>query len=138
MLLAARALGPGATLTTPHLRFEKETEEAFELPSDVHSYALLPMGYPMGGSGRSAARCLPISCIRTDGASPIGIYSILTGPAVPGLPGPACAAWPGGRSWLGSWYRPGCRAGRACRSSGRGRSAPGGLSPRRDYVRLRR
>jgi len=51
MLLAARALGLGATLTTLHLRFEKETEAALGLPPDVHSYALLPIGYPMGRFG---------------------------------------------------------------------------------------
>jgi nitroreductase len=51
MLLAARALGLGATLTTLHLRFEKETEKALGLPPDVHSYALLPIGYPMGRFG---------------------------------------------------------------------------------------
>jgi len=51
MLLAARALGLGATLTTLQLRFEKETEAALGLPPDVHSYALLPIGYPMGRFG---------------------------------------------------------------------------------------
>jgi nitroreductase len=51
MLMTARALGLGATLTTLHLRFEKETEEALGLPRDVHSYALLPIGYPMGRFG---------------------------------------------------------------------------------------
>jgi nitroreductase len=51
MLLAARALGLGATLTTLHLQFEKEVEAAFGLPVDVHSYALLPIGYPMGRFG---------------------------------------------------------------------------------------
>ena len=75
MLLAARALGLGATLTTLHLRFEKETEEALGLPPDVHSYALLPIGYPMGRSGRSPARHLPILCIRTGGASAAATYS---------------------------------------------------------------
>ena len=48
MLLAARALGLGATLTTLYLNFEKEVEAALGLPADVHSYALLPIGYPMG------------------------------------------------------------------------------------------
>jgi nitroreductase len=52
MLLAARALGLGATLTTLYLNFEKEAEAAFGLPPDVHSYALLPIGYPMGRFGR--------------------------------------------------------------------------------------
>jgi nitroreductase len=48
MLLAARALGLGATLTTLYLRFEEEAEAALGLPPGVHSYALLLIGYPMG------------------------------------------------------------------------------------------
>jgi nitroreductase len=51
MLLAARALGLGATLTTRHLLHEKETEAALGLPPGVHSYAILPIGYPMGRFG---------------------------------------------------------------------------------------
>jgi len=51
MLLAARALGLGATLTTRHLMYEKETETALGLPSGVHSYAIIPLGYPMGKFG---------------------------------------------------------------------------------------
>ena len=51
MLLAARALGLGATLTTLYLNFEREVEAALGLPSDVHSYALIPIGYPMGRFG---------------------------------------------------------------------------------------
>jgi nitroreductase len=51
MLLTARALGLGATLTTRHLLFEKESEAALGLPPGVHSYAILPIGYPMGKSG---------------------------------------------------------------------------------------
>ncbi len=51
MLLAARALGLGSTLTTRHLRFEKETEAALGLPPGVHSYAILPIGWPMGKFG---------------------------------------------------------------------------------------
>jgi nitroreductase len=51
MLLAARALGLGATLTTQYLQFEKEAEAALGLPPNVHSYALLPLGYPMGRFG---------------------------------------------------------------------------------------
>ncbi len=51
MLLAARALGLGATLTTRHLMHEKETEAALGLPPGVHSYAILPIGYPMGKFG---------------------------------------------------------------------------------------
>jgi nitroreductase len=51
MLLAARALGLGATLTTLYLNFEKEVEAAFGLPPEVHSYALLPIGHPIGRFG---------------------------------------------------------------------------------------
>jgi nitroreductase len=51
MLLAARALGLGATLTTLYLNFEKEAEAALGLPPNVHSYALVPIGYPMGRFG---------------------------------------------------------------------------------------
>ena len=51
MLLAARALGLGATLTTVYLQFEQEAEAALGLPPNVHSYALLPIGYPLGRFG---------------------------------------------------------------------------------------
>ena len=59
MLLAARALGLGATLTTLYLAFETEVEAALGLPADMHSYAILPIGYPMvvrAGSPRSPGR----------------------------------------------------------------------------------
>jgi len=51
MLLAARALGLGATLTTLYLQHEKEAEAAMGLPEGVRSYAILPVGYPMGRFG---------------------------------------------------------------------------------------
>jgi nitroreductase len=51
MLLAARALCLGATLTTLYLNFEKEVDAALGLPDDVHTYALLPIGYPLGRFG---------------------------------------------------------------------------------------
>ena len=51
ILLAARALGLGATLTTLYLSFEKEAEAALGLPPDWHSYALIPIGYPLGRFG---------------------------------------------------------------------------------------
>ena len=51
MLLAARALGLGATLTSRHLRHEQEVEAILGLPPGVHSYAILPIGYPMGNLG---------------------------------------------------------------------------------------
>jgi nitroreductase len=51
MLLACRALGLGATLTTLYLNFEKEAEAALGLPDGVHSYAIIPIGFPMGKFG---------------------------------------------------------------------------------------
>lgn len=51
MILATRALGLGTTLTTRHLLFEKEAEAALGLPPGVHSYAILPIGWPMGRFG---------------------------------------------------------------------------------------
>jgi nitroreductase len=59
MLLAARALGLGATLTTLYLQFEKEAEAALSLPPNFHSYALLPIGYPMGRFGPVRRIALP-------------------------------------------------------------------------------
>jgi nitroreductase len=51
MLLACRALGLGSTLTTRHLLHEKEADAALGLPPGVRSYAILPIGYPMGKFG---------------------------------------------------------------------------------------
>jgi nitroreductase len=51
MLLAARALGLGATLTTRHLIHEAEANVALGLPPGVTSHAILPIGYPMGRFG---------------------------------------------------------------------------------------
>lgn len=51
MLLAIRALGLGSTLTTRHMIYAKEADAALGLPEGVHSYAILPIGYPMGKFG---------------------------------------------------------------------------------------
>ena len=51
MLLAARALGLGSTLTTRHTTYEKECDAAMGIPPGYHSYAILPIGYPMGRFG---------------------------------------------------------------------------------------
>jgi hypothetical protein len=49
----------GATLTTLYLMHEKETEAAMGLPEDVHSYAILPVGIPMGKVGPVRRAPLP-------------------------------------------------------------------------------
>lgn len=51
MLLAARALGLGATLTTRHGIYAKDVDAIFGLPEGVRSYAILPIGYPQGTFG---------------------------------------------------------------------------------------
>ena len=51
MLLATRALGLGTTLTTRHTGYGKEVDAIFGLPPGVHSYAILPIGWPMGRFG---------------------------------------------------------------------------------------
>ena len=84
MLLTARALGLGATLTTLYLQYEKEAEAALGLPLGVHSYAILPIGYPMGGSGRFAVWLWPMSSMK------------IAGPALPRLgAGKASHSWKG-------------------------------------------
>ena len=51
MLLAARAIGLGATLTTLILRYVDEVKTVLGLPPDVQPYALVPIGWPMGRFG---------------------------------------------------------------------------------------
>ena len=47
------------TLIRLYLQFEKEAEVALGLPLNVHSYALLPIGFPMGRFG--PVRCIPLA-----------------------------------------------------------------------------
>jgi nitroreductase len=51
ILLTAHTLGLGATLTTRHLLYEAQVEEILGLPPGVHSYAIIPIGYPIGHFG---------------------------------------------------------------------------------------
>jgi nitroreductase len=51
MILACRSLGLGTTLTTRHTGYEKEVDEAMGIPKGYKSYAILPIGYPMGNFG---------------------------------------------------------------------------------------
>ena len=51
MILATRALGLGTTLTTRHTMYEKEVDAALGIPSGWKSYAILPIGWPMGRFG---------------------------------------------------------------------------------------
>ncbi|MDH3640612.1 MAG: nitroreductase family protein [Gammaproteobacteria bacterium] len=51
ILLACRALGLGAALTTMHQVFEAELHEYFEIPEDFGVVVTIPIGYPMGKFG---------------------------------------------------------------------------------------
>ena len=51
MLLTCRALGLGATLTTVCSLHEDALKPILNLPDDIATYALIPVGYPMGKFG---------------------------------------------------------------------------------------
>lgn len=51
LLLAARSLGLGAVLTTPHLFVPGAFEKVLGIPSEFTLYALIPVGYPKGKFG---------------------------------------------------------------------------------------
>ena len=51
ILLACRALGLGATLTTMHQMFEAELRERLGIPDDYGVVAMIPIGYPSGRFG---------------------------------------------------------------------------------------
>ena len=51
VLLACRALGLGASLTTITTLFEAEMHDILGLPDFVTTYALTPIGYPQGRFG---------------------------------------------------------------------------------------
>src|SRR6201999_4298590 len=48
LLLAARAEGLGAVLTMWHLMLEQEFKAVLGIPKDVNTYAVIPVGYPVG------------------------------------------------------------------------------------------
>lgn len=51
IILACRALGLGTVITTNHLRCESEVKSVLGLPDDVETFALMPIGYPVGKFG---------------------------------------------------------------------------------------
>ena len=48
LMLAARSLGLGTTLTTRHRLAMAETRAALGIPEDVTIHAVIPVGYPLG------------------------------------------------------------------------------------------
>jgi nitroreductase len=51
LLLAARAHGLGAVITTWHMLFEQEIKHILGIPRQVHVYAIIPIGWPKGRLG---------------------------------------------------------------------------------------
>ena len=56
LFLAARALGLGTTLTTVHRRAEDEVRAVLDVPEDVTTWAMIPVGYPTGKWGEAQRR----------------------------------------------------------------------------------
>lgn len=51
LLLAARAMGLGATLTTLHRHNEDAVRQLLGIPANAHTAALIPLGWPLGKFG---------------------------------------------------------------------------------------
>jgi nitroreductase len=56
LFLAARALGLGTTLTTVHRFREPEVRAILDVPEDVNTWAMIPVGYPTGKWGEAKRR----------------------------------------------------------------------------------
>ena len=58
LFLAARALGLGlgTTLTTVHRLKEAEVRDVLGIPDDVQTWAMIPLGYPVGRWGEAKRR----------------------------------------------------------------------------------
>lgn len=51
ILLACRAHGLGATLTTLHLLYERAIKDRLGIPAEIETVAMLPIGWPLGRFG---------------------------------------------------------------------------------------
>ena len=51
LILACRALGLGTVLTTIHAYYEDQIKAAVGLPAETHTYALMPVGWPLDKFG---------------------------------------------------------------------------------------
>jgi nitroreductase len=56
LMLAARALGLGTTLTTLHKHHDADVKELLGIPDGVETMALIPMGWPTGKFGTGPRR----------------------------------------------------------------------------------
>ncbi len=58
LMLAARALGLGTTLTTRHRMRDAEVKAILGVPDEAQTFALIPVGYPLGRWGEATRRPL--------------------------------------------------------------------------------
>jgi nitroreductase len=58
IILACRALGLGTTITTNHIRCEDEVREVLGIPAEVQTFAMMPIGFPLGRFGPLSRRPL--------------------------------------------------------------------------------
>ncbi len=67
ILLAARGLGLGSCLTTRQMRFEEQIKQMLNIPEDVATAALLPIGFPAEGVGYGPTRRKALEEVAFDG-----------------------------------------------------------------------
>ena len=53
LMLAARARGLGTTLTSLHREDEASLKDALGIPEEVDTFAIIPVGYPLGRWGEA-------------------------------------------------------------------------------------
>ena len=70
LLLAARALGLGTTLTTLHRTFEDALRRLLAIPPEVEVAALVPLGYPADGFGPTRRKPVEAVTFRDRWGSP--------------------------------------------------------------------
>ncbi len=56
LMLAARAKGLGTTMTTLHKADESAVKDVLQIPDDIETVALIPLGYPEGKWGKPLRR----------------------------------------------------------------------------------
>jgi nitroreductase len=71
LMVAARALGLGTTLTTMHLQDEETVRQILGIPADVQTYCIIPVGYPMGRWGEAPRRPVEEVAYRDRWGTPI-------------------------------------------------------------------
>ncbi len=72
LLLAARALGIGGTITTLHAVVEERVHALFEIPAEAQVVYCVPLGYPRGRFGPTDRKPLSEVSSRDRWGSPLG------------------------------------------------------------------